>query len=75
MVTSMKRLGRPLEGWWLLEGLISAAVMMVHGTVGAPYNRRFISVFFWILFRKIFSPALCYIWEISKPYALDNYNT
>ena len=44
-------------------------------TVGAPYNRRFISVFFWILFRKIFSPALCYIWEIGKPYALDNYNT
>ena len=44
-------------------------------TVGATYNRRFISVFFWILFRKIFSPALCYIWEISKPYALDNYNT
>ena len=45
------------------------------GTVGATYNRRFISVFFWILFRKIFSPALCYIWEIGKPYALDNYNT
>ena len=44
-------------------------------TVGATYNRRFISVFFWILFRKIFSPALCYIWEIGKPYALDNYNT
>ena len=38
-------------------------------------NRRFISVFFWILFRKILSPALCYIWEIGKPYALDNYNT
>ena len=24
---------------------------------------------------KNFSPALCYIWEIGKPYALDNYNT
>ena len=45
------------------------------GTVATTYNRRFISVFFWILFRKIFSPALCYIWEIGKPYALDNYNT
>ena len=44
-------------------------------TVALIYNRRFISVFFWILFRKIFSPALCYIWEIGKPYALDNYNT
>ena len=44
-------------------------------TVGVPYNRRFISVFFWILFRKNNSPALCYIWEIGKPYALDNYNT
>ena len=38
------------------------------------YSRRFISVFFWILFRKFFSPALCYIWEIGKPYELDNYN-
>ena len=31
--------------------------------------------YFWILFPKHFSPALCYIWGIGNPYALDHYNT
>ena len=64
----MNRTGRSLLEFVVLFDIGSV-------TVATTYNRRFISVFFWILFRKNNSPALCYIWEIGKPYALDNYNT
>ena len=42
--------------------------------VGTIYNRKLISVFFWHIFRKKNTPALCHIWEITKPYALDHYD-